>query len=39
MEGDTEFTCVEDKALKSCHLSVNMYLLTFMATSLERITW
>lgn len=31
-EGDIEFTCVEDKALKSCNLSVNMYLLTFMTT-------
>lgn len=31
-EGDIEFTCVEDKALKSCNLSVNMYLLTFFST-------
>lgn len=26
IEGDRVFTCVEDKALQSCHLSVNVYL-------------
>lgn len=26
IEGDRAFTCVEDKALQSCHLSINVYL-------------
>lgn len=32
IERDIEFTCVEENALKSCHLSVNMCRLTFRST-------